>query len=89
MKNRPPAPIPPPPREYKETLAGLVETKESKENRLKWRDSIKPKDEFKKLIPFLDGSDKWTAEERGNYFAFFCHGWYGRTGEASYQGSNT
>lgn len=52
---------------------------------------VKPSDhatlvaEFELLMAQLAGADKWTAGERANYFAFFCHGWYGRAGEAAYQ----
>ena len=44
-----------------------------------------PRDEFERLLPALSGTDKWTADERIKYFGFFCHGWYGRAGEAEYQ----
>lgn len=41
--------------------------------------------EFEKLLPQLANPEKWTVGERANYFGFFCHGWYGRVGEAAYQ----
>ena len=45
--------------------------------------------EFNKLLPFLAGSSKWTVGERSKYFAFFCHGWYGRANEGVWQDDET
>jgi hypothetical protein len=41
--------------------------------------------EFDKLTALLHGSNKWTVEERANHFAFFCHGWNGRSNDGAWQ----
>jgi hypothetical protein len=41
--------------------------------------------EFDKLTALLHGSNKWAVEERMNYFAFFCHGWNGRSNDGAWQ----
>ena len=30
-------------------------------------------------------SKNWDAGQEATYFAFFCHGWYGRINKAAYQ----
>lgn len=47
--------------------------------------NCEPIEEFNKLLPFLSGVEQWTPADRASYFAFFCHGWYGRVNEAIYQ----
>jgi len=42
-------------------------------------------DEFELLLSKLEGVELWTCGEHATYFAFFCHGWYGRSDEAEYQ----
>lgn len=34
------------------------------------------------------GAEHWTVGEMGNVYGAFCHGWYGRLGEAAYQQEN-
>jgi hypothetical protein len=34
-------------------------------------------------------SKNWDAGQEATYFGFFCHGWYGRLNEASYQANNS
>ena len=40
--------------------------------------------EWEALVANLDIS-KWTVADRENSYAFFCHGWFGRTCDAAYQ----
>lgn len=44
-----------------------------------------PRVEFAKLMSHLGATEKMTAGERANYFAFFCHGYHARAGEAVFQ----
>lgn len=45
---------------------------------------LEPRDEFEKLKEVLDTSD-WDAGREATYYAFFLHGWHGRTNNGVYQ----
>ena len=44
-----------------------------------------PSTQFTQLKRILSDTSGWTAGESATYYAFFLHGWLGRSGDGAYQ----